>query len=85
MHKLATLASIPWAQGRPQDLQAQGHSSKVKGHRTEIPIHIYTLWVIHTLHLGKPTATLRPQLRPRKFVDGQTDGQTFRWRDGQAK
>ena len=37
VHKLATLASIPWAQKRPKDSQGQGHSSKVKGHSTKIP------------------------------------------------
>ena len=37
MHKLATLASIPWAQGHSQDSQGQGHISMVEGHKTKIP------------------------------------------------
>ncbi len=36
-HGLATLTSIPWTQQHQQDFQGQGHSSKVKGHRTRIP------------------------------------------------
>ena len=36
-YKLATLASIPWTHGGPQESQGQDHGSKVEGHRTKIP------------------------------------------------
>ncbi len=56
----------------------QGHSFKVKGHRTNILhlTHIYTCWVIHTPNLVEVIAILWAQLRPQHFAGGQTDGQT---------
>ena len=85
-HKLATLASIPWAQDHLQDSQGQGcwPQRQRSQDQNSMPMHNYTSWVVHTPSLGKLIWIPWPQWCPQKIVDGQTDKQTDRWTDGQT-
>ena len=69
-HKLATLASIPWAQEHPQEFQGQGHGTKVKVTEPKFNAHA------HLPLMGSPQAKTDHLASNILGTDRQTDRQT---------